>query len=173
MSNAFFGLLGIIIGGVIGWFFGRKNIIFQEYRNIVTEFNDILIGILNSIDGLDSDKNTEAARFVNENFIKTDLLFKKLISRTRSSSRKRKINEAYYNYKKPYIMSPEEIDPFNKFPGKTIKYSIHYRPKDIQDGINVAKKNIEHLIDIIDCHSIFSLFCCFKEKHNHLMETTR
>ena len=154
----------MIFGAFFGWFFERRNIIFQEYRNVVIEFRDVLVGIFNSINGLDFDKHFEASKFVVNNFSITDLLFNKLVLTTRCHRRKRKITEVYEKYKNPYQMSQEQAYQFSEFNhDKDKKYKPHYRPKDIPDGINIAKNNIEYLIYVVNYHNIFSFFKDFKK----------
>jgi hypothetical protein len=159
-------IISVIVGAYIGFVIGKKNIIFQEYRQIVIEFRNILIRIYHSIDGLEPDQNLEASKFIVDKITDTDLIFDKLVLIDRSIRRKRNIAKTYDNYKKPYEIAPEIADPFIMFDPdwKTKEYKKKYRYKDIPDGINIAKKNIENLIDIISCHNTYSLFCCCKNK---------
>jgi len=166
MCNIFFGLVGLILGAILGWFIERNNIIFQEYRNVTTKFRDILVGIYSSIDRLEFDDNTNAAKFVVGGFTETNLLYTNLILITRNIRRKNKIIEAYNNYKIPYEIEPEKAKPFIQFDPdwKTKEYQKHYRYKDIPNGINIAKKNIKELIHIITFYKIFSFSVVNKEK---------
>ncbi len=128
------------------------------------EFRDVLVGIFNSINGLEFDKNFDSSKFIVDNLAKTDLLFNKLILITRNSKRKRTISKAYDKYKKLYEVNPEQANPFIVFEkDKTKKYQKQYRYKDIPDGRNIAMKNIRNLIEVIYYHSIFSFFIRFKK----------
>ncbi|MBU0712424.1 hypothetical protein KKA87_10980 [bacterium] len=166
MSDFIISIISVIVGAYIGFVIGKKNIIFQEYRQIVIEFRNILITIYHSINGLEYDKHLDASKFIVDKIIETDLIFDKLIFTDRNIRRKRNIANAYNDYKKPYEIAPEKAKPFIQFDPdwKTKEYQKQYRCKNIPDGINLANKNIENLIDIISCHNIFSLFCCYKNK---------